>query len=445
MKRILYLLLLTIIFIGSSTHSFAQTTSDSVRDLSKKVEALTDELERVSLGEVAGPAEGVNGLGPAASKVYSLKKNGITIAGYGDLLYNRYSAETDDGKESTLKDKIDMYHLIMFLGYRFNDWILFNSEIEYEHAITQSTFGTIPGYVAVEFAYLDMMFNKHFNLRTGLVLNPMGIMNEVHEPPTYLTSIRPRVENNIIPSTWRGVGIGAYGEIIEDLEYRAYIMEGLRAQGFTGNGGIRGGRQHGASAIAEDFGITGKIEYKGIDGINIGASFYTGNSGQGLQLVEEQVIDSLTKNTITTDIKAPTMIYEAHVNGSIEGFEFAAMYAASTVGDADLLSKHLNQTIGSAQNGMYVTLGYDVLRLVLKNSDHQLLPYVHFETLNTQAEVPDGFTASEANDRSTLAFGLAYRPMANVIVKAEYRDEKNKVAAGSTAQDVMNILVGFMF
>lgn len=329
-----------------------------------------------------------------------------------------------------------MYHLIMFLGYRFNDWILFNSEIEYEHALTQSTFGTIPGYVAVEFAYLDLMFNKNFNLRTGLVLNPMGIMNEVHEPPTYLTSIRPRVENNIIPSTWRGVGLGAYGEIIEDLEYRAYIMEGLRAQGFTGGGGIRGGRQFGASAIAEDFGITGKIEYKGINGINIGASFYTGNSGQGM-------IDTVVN--VGEVISASTMIYEGHVNGSIEGIEFAAMYAGGTIDETDALNKNLKQSIGSAQNGMYLTLGYDVLRLFIKNSEHQLLPYVHYETLNTQAEMEEGYTASEANDRSTLAFGLAYRPMSNVIFKAEYRDEKNQVAAGSTAQDVVNILVGFMF
>lgn len=436
MKKLLYSFLISVIIVGSASYSNAQTTSDSVRDLTKKVNALTDELERVTLGEVAGPAEGVNGLGPAGSKIYSLKRTGVTVAGYGDILYNRYASETDDGKESTLKDKIDMYHLIMFLGYRFNDWLVFNSEIEYEHAITQSTFGTIPGYVAIEFAYLDMLFSKNFNLRTGLVLNPMGIMNEVHEPPTYLTSIRPRVENNIIPSTWRGVGIGAFGEIVEDLEYRAYIMEGLRAQGFSGGSGIRGGRQQGASAIAEDFGITAKLEYKGINGINIGASVYTGNSGQGLK---DTVVN------IGEEIGASTMVYEGHVNGSIEGLEFAAMYAGGTIDETNALNKNLKQTIGSAQNGMYLTLGYDVLRLFMKNSEHQLLPYVHYETLNTQAEVEEGYTASEANDRSTLAFGLAYRPTTNVIVKAEFRDEKNKVAAGSTAQDVVNVLVGFMF
>jgi hypothetical protein len=420
-----------------SFNAYAQSTADSVKDLSRKVDALTDELERMQLGEVAGPTESVNGLGPAGSKVYSSKKSGVTIGGYGDLLYNRYASETDDGKVSTQKDRIDMYHLIMYFGYRFNDWILFNSEIEYEHATTQSTFGTIPGYVAVEFAYLDLMFNKNFNLRTGLVLNPMGILNEIHEPPTYLTTIRPRVENNIIPSTWRGVGIGAYGEIIEDLEYRAYFMEGLRAQGFTGSGGIRGGRQHGANALAEDFAFTGKVEYKGINGINIGASFYTGNSGQGL-------IDTVVNKG--EEIGAATTIIEGHVSGAIEGFEFAALYAAGSIDEAGTLSKNLGgQVIGSANSGMYLTLGYDVLRLFLKNSEHQLLPFVHYEMYNTHDEVAEGYTVNKAFERSTVAFGLAYRPMSNVIFKIDYRDNKNAVEAGSTDQDVMNILIGFMF
>lgn len=428
--KILRFMLMVAIVIMAAQNSYTQTRSDSVRDLSRKIDALTDELERIQLGDVAAPVDaGKYGLGPAGSKVYGTKKSGVTVAGYGDVLYQRYAKETDDGKSHTTKDNVDMYHAILYLGYRFNDWLVFNSETEFEHV----------NELAVEFAYIDMLFSKNFNLRSGLLLNPMGIMNEIHEPPTFLPTIRPRVENNIIPSTWSAIGIGAYGEIMEGLNYRAYLTEGLNAANFTGSGGIRNGRQAGARAIAEDFGITGKLEYTAISGIKIGASFYTGNSGQGLTYN-----DSATA-VVNGEITAPTTIIEGHVNGSIDGFEFAALYAMGSIGEADLLSKATSQTIGSKNNGMYVTLGYDVLRHIVKNTEQQLLPFIHWEKYNTQAEVADGFTANKANDRSILAFGLAYRPSTNVIVKMDIRNNKNEVESGSTALDQINLVLGYMF
>lgn len=428
-----------LLFAGlAATTTTAQTTSDSLAELSRKVEALTDDLERVTLGEAASPADpGKYGVGPASGKVYGAKK-GVTVAGYGDLIYRRFPDSTDDGR-ATPQDRIDMYHAILYFGYRFNDQILFNSEFEYEHATTDKNIG----YVAVEFAYLDFLFNDNVNLRTGLILNPLGIINETHEPTTYLTTLRPGTETNIVPTTWRGIGFGFWGEIIEDLNYRAYMMEGLNAAGFTSGGGIRGGRQHGANAIAEDFGFTGKLEYSGIEGIRVGAGFYTGNSGQGM--MDTFVPDSLTPAS-GVDIAAATTIIEGHVFGNYEGIEFSAMYAMNSVSDTKLLNKNLsNQVIGSKQNGIYVTLGYDVMRLISKGSEHQLTPFFHWEQFNTQAEVEEGFTADKANDRSTIAFGLAYRPISNVIIKADYRNNSNTVDAGSTATDVVNLVLGYMF
>jgi len=424
------------LFVGLATFTSAQTAKDSLAELTRKVEALNEELERITLGEAASPEDpGKYGVGPASGKVYSTKK-GVSVAGYGDLIYRRFPDSTDDGK-ATGPDRIDMYHAILYFGYRFNDWILFNSEFEYEHATTQGNIG----YVAVEFAYLDMLFNDNVNLRTGLILNPLGIINETHEPTTYLTSLRPRVENNIIPTTWRGVGLGFWGEIVEDLNYRAYIMEGLKAQGFSPDGGIRGGRQNGAEAIAENFGITGKLEYSGIEGIRIGAGIYTGNSGQGLRSIS--LVDTVAVPGDVIDVS--TTIIEGHIFGNYEGIEFAALYATTSIGDADKLSTTLGKTIGSKQDGMYITLGYDIMRLISKGSEHQLTPFIHWEKYNTHAEVASGFTANPAFDRSTLAFGLAYRPISNVIIKFDYRDNKNEVEAGSTATDEINFVLGYMF
>jgi hypothetical protein len=64
------------------------------------------------------------------------------------------------------------------LGYKFSDKALFNSEIEFEHASTGKR-----GSVSVEFAHLDFLLHPAANVRAGMVLVPMGFLNELHEPP----------------------------------------------------------------------------------------------------------------------------------------------------------------------------------------------------------------------------------------------------------------------
>ena len=64
------------------------------------------------------------------------------------------------------------------------------------------------------------------------------------------------------------------------LEDRGYAVVGLLSRGFTA-AGIRGGRQKGAKSKAEDFAVTGRLDFVGVPGLLLGGSFYTGNSGQG--------------------------------------------------------------------------------------------------------------------------------------------------------------------
>ena len=66
---------------------------------------------------------------------------------------------------------------VLYFGYKFNDRFLFNSEIEFEHGSTEDD-----GEVSVEFAYLDYLWRKPLNVRAGLLLLPLGFVNELHEP-----------------------------------------------------------------------------------------------------------------------------------------------------------------------------------------------------------------------------------------------------------------------
>ena len=68
------------------------------------------------------------------------------------------------------------------------------AEIEFEHATTGSTQSSGDGSVSVEFAQLDFMWKDWANVRAGLLLVPMGFINQINEPPFYFGVHRPEVE-----------------------------------------------------------------------------------------------------------------------------------------------------------------------------------------------------------------------------------------------------------
>jgi uncharacterized small protein (DUF1192 family) len=249
-----------------------------VEELERKTGVLTEEVEKLRT-QLVIPEEtaykSVYGLGPAASKIYQVSK-GLSIGGYGEGFYqNRVEDPNNEG------DNADFLRLVLYTGYKFTDKILFNSEIEFEHATTGEG-AEEKGEVSVEFANLDFLLQPMVNIRAGLVLLPVGFINEIHEPPFFHGNNRPEVERRIIPSTWREIGVGLFGELLPGLQYRIYAVNGLDARGFDSESALREGRQSGSGAKAEDLAFTGRLDYSpsSAPGFLIGFSTYLGNSGQ---------------------------------------------------------------------------------------------------------------------------------------------------------------------
>jgi len=209
---------------------FAQEKPDAekrIADLERRLDTLSRELESQKTGTAAPVAgeTGHFGMAPAASKVYGTR-GGLSIGGYGEMLYENFASKLQNGTYSPKANTVDFVRQILYVGYKFDERIVFNTEIEFEHAKTAT--GSA-GEVAVEFAYLDFLINPAFNIRAGMVLVPLGFVNELHEPPTYLGARRPGVEGSIIPPTWRENGAGIHGELPAHFTYRAYLLNGLDA------------------------------------------------------------------------------------------------------------------------------------------------------------------------------------------------------------------------
>ena len=413
--------------ISTSVRTELKNTPKSETD--RKTDILASELEKIKTQLYIPDKREYKteyGLGPAASAIYRINR-GLSIGGYGEWMYSDYSSD--------LRPKIDNARAVLYAGYKFNDWILMNTEFEFEHGSTGKG-AEQKGAVSVEFAYLDFMLKDYANVRSGMMLVPMGFINEIHEGPTFHGNYRPQVERVIIPTTWREMGAGLWGEIAPGLQYRFYGLNGLNAEGFS-SGGIRDGRQSGTFAIAEDFAFTGRVDYDVplVPGLLVGTSAWVGNSGQGTVFT--------SKAYGSQSLSVLTQLYEGHLQWRWRGLEMRALGAYGFVGNAAQLSAAKGETIGSQNYGWYTEMAYNIMPIIWPENQQYLAPFFRYESYNTLAGVPTGFDDYDGlYDRWIYQAGLSYKPIDNVAIKFDYQNF-NSQAKNLPSQ--YNIGVAFMY
>ena len=336
----------------------------------------------------------------------------IPFGAYGEA----FLIHEGDSTEANLE------RFVLFFGHSFTDWARLYSEVEIEDAKE----------VEVEQAYIELNPFRRIGLRAGLVLVPVGLVNLLHEPPTFNGVERPTVDQIIVPTTWREIGLGIFGELTEGLQYQLYVMNGLNAAGFSGATGIRGGRGEGSEARSRDPAVTARLDYGGILGFNVGASFYYGQADQG-----EAALDGVR-----------VAIVEADARYARYGLRLRGEYARIFIRDAEKVTDFLRaadpsaEAVGSAQQGFYLEGGYDLFHLAGR-SDQQLVPFVRYENANTHASLANVPNPGTSDAQQFVTAGLTYLPHPQIALKFDYRrrledppqGEKNRYSFG----------IGFMF
>jgi hypothetical protein len=402
-------------------------SSDAVRieELRRRLEVLAAEVEQLRSGEapqieLTDERRRSLGLAPSAAATYRRASEGVSFAGYGEMLLENFKSENESGTGGAPTTRLDFLRAILYAGYRFNDRFLFNSEIEIEHA----------NEISVEFAYVDYLANDNFTLRAGMVLLPLGLVNEFHEPTVFIGAKRPETEQRILPTTWRENGAGVLGSA-GMVNFRAYVTNGLRGAAFT-SAGLRGGRQKGGNALAANLAFSGRVDVTPVPGIFGGAGFYRGGSGQ------EQVVVSGER------LDLGTTVAEVHGQAQLRGFDLRALFARASVDDAGAASRALNLAvtapIAETMQGGYAQLGYNVLSQF--NTPVALTPYVRYEAIDTQHRVPADFVRDRSRDGVFKTLGIELKPIPNVVVKTDYQWISN---GAGTGRNQVNVNLGYAF
>jgi hypothetical protein len=410
-----------------------------VTEVERRQNILTEEVRKIRdfliLPETQ-ELKGRYGLGPAASKVYGLPGRGLSIGGYGEANYKIVTANGDGAQ-----DTFDFLRFVLYAGYKFTDWLVFNSETELEHAFAgEDSVSSDSGEVALEFATLDFLFHPAANARGGLMLVPMGFINEVHEPPFYFGNVRPPVETQILPSTWRANGAGIFGQPLEGLEYKAYGLTSFNAKGYRSLN-LRDARQNGNREIAEDWSFVGRLDYAPFEEWSFGGSMYLGDQGQNEEYGNEDIG--------FRRVGVFTQIYEVHTEVISRGWWFRLLGTNALIDDAGILSQDEEielatggQPIGKVMLGIYTEAAYDVLPLLWPDTDQYLAPWFRYTWLDTTNKVASGFARDPAARRWFYEFGLQYKPHPQVVLKADYHIQES--AAGPSPEE-LRLGGGFVF
>jgi hypothetical protein len=358
----------------------------------------------------------------AATAVPLGAQESTTVGGYGEVHYTNPSGRNTPAE-------VNLRRFIVYLAHTFTERLSFRSELEIEDAKIEGA--ASGGEVALEQAFLDYRLSDVVTLRTGLVLPPVGIINETHEPPTFNGVDRPAFEHDVIPTTWREIGIGIVGRmpVGEAWNYRLYLLNGLRADGFSAAEGIRGGRQEGREATFANPSVTARVEWVR-PGLRVGGSFWYGGTTGGDTLLGAGTFD------------APLTLISADARYERGGLALRGVAATITVADAATINALYGSAVGSRITGGYVEAAYDVLRLVT-NTSQRVNAFVRHERYDTHADVPAGTTRDRGFARRITTLGLTYKPTSNTAFKGDY--EVRRTAAGTGEGETLRLGVGYQF
>jgi hypothetical protein len=343
----------------------------------------------------------------------------LPVAGYMDFHVNKDSGDAF---------RPDFHRFVLLFGHSFSQRVKFWSELEVEHAILEG--GLESGEVALEQAYIDYLIKPYFNLRGGMLLTPVGIINERHEPPSFNGVERPFVESILIPTTWRELGFGFTGDLGRGFRYRTYMTSALDASFFNAEFGIAEGKTSGLDSSMRNPAFSGRLEFAGIRRLTLAASLYTGHAGFN-----------------TPGVNPRVTIGEVDGRYSFRRFDFRGLFANTWVSRAGELNVLLQQQTGVNPNVASEMRGYyfePAFHLLPRRYRDDVVIFGRYEKYNTQHRMPSSYLPIQQFNRSSWIGGVTYKPVPDVAFKFDYVWNRN---ASSVIRplNALNLGIGWWF
>jgi hypothetical protein len=392
---------------------------------------------------------------------------GLSFGAYGEIKYGGQQNPSANGQWQT---GFDMARMVLLPTYQISDDIVFNAEIEFEHA--GSGFDNddkLHGTAEIEQAYIDFKPSPYWNIRSpGVDLVPVGYINLHHEPTLFYSVNRPELENGLIPSTWAAPATAVYGKIVDNLNYEVQLSKGLEdfgdsfslrtdantvptgsyAAGIDGKNALTFAKAPlgDFSQLNNAWGTTVRLEYTppfipGLAGST--SAYYTPNTTpRGAHSDSGVALGNSSLTLVDTEFR---------YRPPETDFEFRGEYTQVFIGDpANLRANNdsdATNNVGRTMYGLSGEVAYHYQLGHIMKTDWEAVPFYRYTYENLQT---GGFAGSDANaptGAGQLQFhtlGVAVFPTPKLVLKLDYQKVLDREAAGARRDSVLGA-VGFFF
>jgi len=414
----------------------------------------------------ASPAEEKAIFGLAPSPLAGLK-----LGMYGEL---KFGAQQNPAAGGKWQSGFDAARIVLLPTYQFTDNIIFNSEIEFEHAGAGfDNDDKLHGTAEIEQAFIDFKVSPYFNIRSpGIDLIAFGYTNQHHEPTLFYSVNRPELENGLnnglIPTTWASPSAGIYGKIVDNLNYQFQINTSLEDFGDAFDARTDARRAPPGPYMA------------GIDGLN-GLDFATPPRGDFAQLNNTLAYDfqlSYTPPFIPGLAGSTSFYYSPNIeprgahadNGRPlgasslamidtelryrlpqSGFEFRGEAVGLFFGNPGNLRANNDSdptnNVGSTMWGISGEVAYHVPLGRALGGNWEAVPFYRYTYMNRQTGGVAGSDATARTGAGQQQFhtvGVAVFPTPELVLKLDYQKVIDTEPGGANSDSVLGA-VGWLF
>jgi hypothetical protein len=394
---------------------------------------------------------------------------GLSIGAYGEMAFGFQKNPAALGQ---WQNGFDAHRLVLLPTYQITENIIFNAEIEFEHAGTGfDGDDKLHGTAEIEQVWVDFKIIDQFNWRApGIDLIPMGYINEHHEPTQFYSVKRPELYNGLIPSTWKAPATSIYGTIAEGLTYTIQASSSLEDFGDdfstrtdantvppfpTGYvAGIDGASALGFSLpvrgdfrqLSNDIAVAAQLAYSppmlpGFAGTT--SAYYTPNTTpRGAYADTGQLLGRSNLSMFDTE-------FRYHIANT--GWEARAEYVYVTFGSpANLRANNDSDptnNVGKSMYGYSGELAYHLPLGNILNSDWELVPFYRYTFQNFQTAGYAGIDVNAPTGAGQTRFhnaGFALFPSPQLVLKVTWQKVINEDPFGARSDSLLGG-VGFFF
>lgn len=349
----------------------------------------------------------------------------VSVGGYVEANTSYFAT---DGISEGLS--FQMRRMTLFLSSTINRRIKFLTEIEFEDGTKE---------INIEFASVDIELHSLFNLRGGVVMNPIGSFNQNHDGPKWEFIDRPLSSTTIIPSTWSNVGFGIFGKYYKRnwvLAYEGYLTNGFDDQiiaNGTGRTSFPASKAN-PDRFEESFNgvplVTMKAAVKnrkiGEIGISWMGGVYNKFKDDGLVLDDRRRVDFLALDFNTTLPKSKT-----YINGE---WVWAMVNVPSTY----------SQQFGRKQKGGWLDIVQPVVRKRMLGWNKAVINLaLRLERVDYNVAKFNETSDDIRDDIWAISPGVSFRPSPTSVIRANYRYQWDTDLLGNPASHTAGFQFGF--